>query len=63
MGVKQITTFECDLCQSKTTASISSVPKGWVQISIDGVLDRTWDEKAVCGECLKLIDQKRKAKP
>ena len=61
MAKNQMFTFECDLCATKSTSSTHEVPKGWVEISVDDpFLDRSWHEKAVCRECVKLIQQRLK---
>mgnify|MGYP006921394606 CR=1 len=60
MSVKQVTAYECDLCARNKTAPGTEWPKGWIQVSLDGFLDRTWIEKAICDSCLEEIDKARK---
>lgn len=49
--------FECHCCREKETFETKEAAEkaGWIQISIDGMIDRHWLEYDLCKTCSTVI--------
>lgn len=57
MGSTAVTQFKCDICGKTDLVPSGRVPREWVSFEIDGMIDREWIEKAICGYCMKQITE------
>jgi hypothetical protein len=56
MPIRQMSDWVCDLCGNTKTVEEASIPRGWVDISIeDRHVDRMWHRKCLCSGCVKRV--------